>query len=239
MKPTGNGIRRWMYGDKLKNFLRQENIAILGELLQQSVGSVETTQRNAWEEQIRILKSLTILDEEVARDSGIYFELTVPRLGRRADVVLIVSHVMFILEFKAGESNFSRSSLDQVWDYALDLKYFHQSSHEICIIPILISTEGTEQIIEITNTAHKDRLVRPISASPTQLVNVINQGLAHFVSLPIDIEAWEKGRYMPTPTIVEAARALYAGHAVENISRSDAGARNLTVTANAIDEIID
>lgn len=239
MKPPGNGIRRWMYGDKLKNFLRQENIAILGELLQQSLGSVETTQRNAWEEQIRILKSLTILGEEVARDSGIYFELTVPRLGRRADVVLIVSHVMFILEFKVGESNFSRSSLDQVWDYALDLKYFHQSSHEICIIPVLIATEGTEQIIEITNTAHEDKLVRPISASPTQLVNVINQGLAHFVSFPIDIEAWEKGRYMPTPTIVEAARALYAGHAVENISRSDAGARNLTVTANAIDEIID
>src|SRR5207302_1429795 len=55
---------------------------------------------------------------------------------------------------------------------------------------------------------------------------------------PIDSEAWEQGRYMPTPTIIEAARALYGGHGVDEISRSDAAAVNLSRTSGAINEII-
>lgn len=235
---TTGVVRRWMYGERLVDFLQRDELSILGALLRESAGSVEITQRNAWEEQIRILKSLTVSDALVG-DARIYFEVTVPRLGRRADVVLIVGHVMFIIEFKVGESTFGRDSLDQVWDYALDFKYFHETSHGICIVPVLVATEATEQIVHISTTAHGDGLARPAKAAPVQLSDLITKGLAHFIVPPIDVDTWERGRYMPTPTIVEAARALYAGHAVENISRSDAGARNLAVTAKAIDSIID
>jgi hypothetical protein len=153
--------------------------------------------------------------------------------------VLIIGHVMFILEFKVGESEFYRSGIDQVWDYALDFKYFHDASHDICIIPVLVATQATDQSLQIFDTAHNDRLTRPIKAAPAQLSNVLREGLAHFVAPDIDVVVWEQGRYMPTPTIVEAARALYAGHAVETISRNDAGATNLSVTAMAIDSIIE
>jgi len=205
-----------MYGEKLENFLRQDSSSILGELLRYSSGNVEITQRNAWEDQIRVMKSLS---NDLVSGARIYFELTVPRLGRRADVVLIIGHVMFILEFKVGESTFNRSALDQVWDYALDFKLFHDASHGLCIIPVLIATEALEQTIHINTTIHNDGLAHPVCASPAQLPGVLTAGLNHFEALPIDAVAWERGRYMPTPTIVEAARALYAGHAVEEISR--------------------
>lgn len=231
-------IRRWMYGEKLEYFLRQDTSSILGELLRHSAGNVELTQRNAWENQIHLLKSV-LLSDSLASEARIYLELTVPRLGRRADVVLIVGHVMFILEFKVGESTFNRSARDQVWDYALDFKLFHDASHGICIIPVLIATEAPKQTIHIATTVHSDGLTYPLCAASSQLSDVLAAGLSHFETQPIDAAAWECGRYMPTPTIVEAARALYAGHAVEEISRNDAGAQNLAVTAKTVDQIIE
>jgi len=47
------------------------------------------------------------------------------------------------------------------------------------------------------------------------------------------------GSYRPTPTIVEAARSLYAQHSVEAIARYDAGAENLRVTSRRIEELVD
>lgn len=231
-------IRRWMYGEALVDFQQRDATSILGELLRQSAGNIEITQRNAWNDQIRIMKSIA-LAEDLASRAHIYFELTVPRLGRRADVVIIIGHVMFILEFKVGESTFNRSALDQVWDYALDFKHFHDASHDLCIIPVLVATEAQQQIVHINPTVHNDHLVQPICAAPAQIQDVLQVGLNHFSAPPIDVAAWECGRYMPTPTIVEAARALYAGHAVEEISRNDAGALNLTVTTKMVDRVVE
>lgn len=235
---VGSPIRRWMYGESFSHFLRQDDSSILGELLRHSAGNVELTQRTAWESQIRIMKSL-VLQGELASEANIYFELTVPRLGRRADVVLIVAHVMFILEFKVGESSFNCSAQDQVWDYALDFKLFHSASHGIFIVPVLVATEGSRQIFSVRKTMQNDGLTYPICAVPAQLLEVVTLGLIHLEGDPINITEWECGRYMPTPTIVEAARALYAGHAVEEISRNDAGAQNLSVTAKTIDRIVE
>ena len=54
----------------------------------------------------------------------------------------------------------------------------------------------------------------------------------------IDPIQWESGRYQPTPTIIEAAMALYNGHSVNEISRSDASAINLSMTSDTISKII-
>ncbi len=54
----------------------------------------------------------------------------------------------------------------------------------------------------------------------------------------INHENWEAGRYAPTPTIIEAAMALYNGHNVEEIFKRDATVRNLSDTTEAIKEII-
>lgn len=231
-------VYRWMYSDTFSDFVRRSSDEILGKLSRRAGGDVDFTQNNAWQEQIAILKALTLPEAE--RDSAkLYFEYTIPRLGRRADVVLIVGHVLFVLEFKVGESSFNPSALDQVWDYALDLKHFHEASHDLRIAPVLIPTKAETQTISLQPTLHEDGLVRPIRSSVSALQGVIADALAFFTAPRIDINKWERGRYLPTPTIIEAARALYAGHSVESISRSDAGAKNLAITSKAVDQIID
>ena len=230
-------VRRWLYGERFDDFVSQSATEILGELTQRAGGDLDLTQNNAWQEQIAILKTLQLPDSERS-SAKIYFEYTIPRLGQRADVILIVAHVLFVLEFKAGESQFHVSALDQVWDYALDLKNFHDASHDICIAPVLVATKATSQSIELQRTLHDDDLTRPIRANAEDLNDVIAKTLDFLKAPCIDIAIWERGRYLPTPTIIEAARALYAGHSVEAISRSDAGAQNLATTSKAIDRII-
>ncbi|MHC5143354.1 MAG: DUF2075 domain-containing protein, partial [Planctomycetota bacterium] len=55
----------------------------------------------------------------------------------------------------------------------------------------------------------------------------------------MDPDAWQQSIYKPTPTIIEAAQALYKGHSVQEISRSDGSAINLSRTSDAIAKIID
>lgn len=231
-------IKRWMYSAPWREFLKQDTNAILGALLRAAEGDVELTQRNAWEAQVQILKC-TALPAALIDDSRIYFELTVPRLGRRADVVLLTGRLMVIVEFKVGESHFDRSAINQVWDYALDFKYFHETSHHIHILPVLIATEAPHREHTFQQTIHNDGLYLPVCAAPGQLSALLSQAIAVVPAVQMDVQHWEEGRYLPTPTIVEAARALYAGHSVEDVSRSDAGARNLAETTHAIDRIIE
>lgn len=231
-------VKRWMYSAPLLDFLTRDTDTILGALLRTSEGDVELTQRNAWAAQVRILKSMA-LPAELLDGSRIYFELTVPRLGRRADVVLLTGTFMVILEFKVGESHFDRSAINQVWDYALDFKYFHETSHHIPILPVLIATEALPSEYTLQQTIHNDGLYLPVCVATNQLSSLLSRATAAASAVLIDVEQWEQGRYMPTPTIVEAARALYAGHKVEDVSRSDAGARNLAETTHTIDRIIE
>jgi hypothetical protein len=238
LSTTGSRIvHRWMYGEFFSDFAKHSAAEILGHLLQGSAGSVEPTQRSAWVEQITLLKDLK-LPEASQSSAKLYFEYSIPRLGRRADVILIAGHVLFVLEFKVGEPHFTPGALDQVWDYALDLKNFHEGSHELCIVPVLIATKAHSQRIEMQRTLHDDGLVRPVRSSAEDLASVIDVALAFFDAPQVNVDVWERGRYLPTPTIIEAARALYAGHSVESISRSEAGAKNLAVTSKAVDDII-
>lgn len=231
-------IRRWMVGMRLADFVRTEPAAILGALLKHSGGNVETTQRDAWVQQVDILQSLA-WPAQLVGEGRIYFEYTIPRLGRRVDVVLLARHVLFVVEFKVGESSFTRHALDQVWDYALDFRYFHEASHHLAIVPVLVATEARAQPVHIEATSHGDGMARPLAIAPAQLVEVADVAFERFDQAPIDADTWERARYLPTPTIVEAARALYAGHTVEEIARSDAGARHLARTTSLLDSIIE
>lgn len=230
-------VRRWLYGARFDEFAQHSPATILGELTQRAGGDLEFTQNNAWQEEIAVLQTLQLPPNERA-SARIYFEYTIPRLGRRADVILLIGHVLFVLEFKAGESQFHVAALDQVWDYALDLKNFHDASHDICIAPVLVATKAAPQAIELQHTLHEDGLVRPIRANASDLSEIIATTLAFLAAPRIDVAQWESGRYLPTPTIVEAARALYAGHSVESISRHEA-AQNLAVTSKAVERIIE
>ena len=159
-------------------------------------------------------------------------------MGKRIDVVLVISSVIFILEFKVGEKEFPSYAIDQVWDYALDLKNFHETSHDSYIAPVLIATNAKVGTTIISTTTHNDKLLTPIRCDEEILNQVIVDVLHFSDGTEINPIEWETGRYQPTPTIIEAAMALYSGHSVQEISRSDASAINLSQTSDAVSEVI-
>jgi hypothetical protein len=215
--------------------LEEDPTHILGCIVERGSFSVETLQRDAWLEQVRILK--TALEPYRARGK-VYFEYSIPRLGERIDGVALVDHVVFVIEFKVGEAEFRASAVDQVCDYALDLKNFHEPTHDAIVAPILVATRAMPVGQAIAMTMRDDGLLTPIRASGDELGDIIGRVLGFRSSPPIDVAFWEAGRYCPTPTIIEAARALYGGHSVAEISRNDATAVNLNRTTEAISEII-
>jgi len=226
-------MKREYYANSIALFIKSDIDEILGKLTRNSDFDLGQNQRDAWIEEINILQ------KTLASYSGsIYFEYSIPRMGKRIDVVLIIEQAIFILEFKVGDKEFSSNVIDQVWDYALDLKNFHSSSHDHFIAPVLIATNAKNITPVISLTPQSDKVLFPIKSNTETLKSVIDNTLALLDGATIDMTEWEKGRYCPTPTIVEAAMALYRGHSVENISRSDAGAINLTQTSEVVSEII-
>ncbi len=166
-------------------------------------------------------------------------EFAIPRMGRRIDVVLLIGPVAFAIEFKVGESVFERSAIEQVWDYALDLKNFHEASHEVSIVPILIATGAEATTSQIGLQSDNDNVYRPILVLTAHFRNTIDHALKSISGDRIDANHWAGASYHPTPTIIEAARALYAQHSVEAIARYDAGAKNLKITSVRIEELVD
>ncbi len=226
-------MKRDYYSDSIQKFLATSQDEILGILTNNNGFALEQTQRGSWNYEIKQLKEL--LQEY---DGAIFFEYAIPRMGRRIDVVLVIRNAIFILEYKVGDKEFLTSSVEQVWDYALDLKNFHETSHGHLIAPILIATEAKDVLSAVSIMPHSDNVLIPIRTNAAELKTVIASVLEFADGETINSEHWALGRYSPTPTIIEAAMALYNGHAVAEISRSDASAINLSKTSNAISEII-
>ncbi len=226
-------MQRFFYKKTIVEFLSQSNDEILGILAKENHYGLENTQRDAWIEQILILKE-SINDY----DGMLFFEFSIPRMGKRVDVLLIIRHVIFVLEFKTGEKNFSPVAMEQVWDYALDLKNFHETSHQQILVPILIPTKAKDPGPITVYSQSQDNVINPIRAIPETLRNVITAILDWEDGKQIEPEEWLKGRYLPTPTIIEAAKALYSQHNVEEIMKREADAQNLGTTKNIITEII-
>jgi len=224
--------RAW-YCATIADFLQASSNSIIAELVANNPFPLLTTQRDAWREQIELLRPRL-----VGLPGSIFFEFNIPRMGRRIDVVLLIGSVVFIVEFKVGETTFSRAALDQVWDYALDLKNFHSESHAASLVPILIATDATHSS-PITPQIDEDQVFRPIRTHPAGFRGAIDHILRTVAGRLLDPLQWVRGPYRPTPTIVEAARALYAQHSVEDIARFDAGAKNLKITSRRIEDLVD
>jgi DUF2075 family protein len=226
-------MKREYYSDSIANFLNTCSETILGKLAKNNEFSLEQTQRDAWLEEIEILhKTLS------PYQGYIYFEYSIPRMGQRVDVVVLIGPVIFVLEFKIGEKEFPLHAIEQVWDYALDLKNFHESSHNHFIAPILIATKAQSVSSDVATTPQNDKLLFPIKSNLDSLTEVIKNVLLFSEGDDIEHSLWEHGRYCPTPTIIEAAMALYNRHTVDDISRSDASAINLSQTSKVISGII-
>jgi len=224
---------RSYYSQNLSNFFTDESSFILGELTKHHEFDLEEQQRNAWIKQIEILKK----EFKELENARIMFEYTIPRMGKRVDIILIYSGLVFVIEFKVYATKYTSGDATQCLDYALDLKNFHEESHDAILVPILVSTEADE--FGNNFEQYEDKIVKLLKCNKNNLKNTIQDVCEKFQGKSIDPIQWENSRYKPTPTIIEAAQAVYRGHNVQEISRSDAGAFNLTKTTDAINNIIE
>ena len=207
---------------------------LLGRLASHLPFALEPTQREAWNYQIQHLRTLA----QELPDAHAFMEFLIPRMGRRADLILLTNGIVFVIEYKIGDNKFDRSSLNQVYGYGLDLKHFHETSHNLPVVPILVATHAPHNH-ELRVQWDDDDLAHPLSVNAAGLLQAIRHLCLIRNGSPIDASTWEAGRYRPTPTIVEAAQALYRGHAVEEISRSESEAENLTNTENYVANAIE
>lgn len=224
--------RAW-YRSSIEEFLGAPENMILGELAQNSEFDDNREQKTAWAEEIRLLQNTL-----PGLTGTICFEFSIPRMGRRIDVALLFEDVLVILEFKVGSAEFDRSAIDQVWDYALDLKNFHSASHSAKIVPVLVATEAKEPPLYALSCG-ADGVYEPLLVCPSDLRQVLDTIISEVHGAELDAESWYLAPYHPTPTIVEAARSLYAQHSVEAIARFDAGTQNLRVTSGRVEELAD
>ncbi len=224
-------MQRYFYADSIASFLATDIDGIVGKLARQNAFSLDLTQRDAWIAQIELLKDLL---SDFSRSGEIFFEYSIPRLGRRIDVVLLIERVVFVIEFKVGEASFPAHAIDQVWDYALDLKNFHEASHDLTIAPILVATRAPSESPCPATSPQDDGVLVPLRCNCETLapaIRVVLQGFTHGDL----VNEWKTARYSPTPTIIEAAQALYSGHNVAEISRSDG---DLELTTESLEAVI-
>lgn len=226
-------MNRSYYSASMSKFLEDDESFILGELTRNHEFALEDLQRNSWQFQISLLKST------IGQFSGssIAFEYSIPRMGKRVDVILLFAGIVFVIEFKVGESKYSKYAVDQALDYSVDLKNFHEQSHESIIVPIVVATEA--ETVSNSFDVYPDGVYKPFYANKNNIAKTISDIVLKVgYEGKIDSTQWFGSIYKPTPTIIEAAQALYKGHNVKDISRSDSGAINLSATSEAISRII-
>ena len=213
-------MSRCLYNSSFEKFINADENSIFGALCDNYHGDALTTTREAWKSEISIIKG--VLANYADKNGQVIFEYDIPRLGKRIDVVLLLGGIIFCIEFKVGESKILEADVDQVLDYALDLKNFHKFSQDNLVVPILVATNYRSSSTEIKMSVYDDRVVNPLVTGASGLANLVSEVLKRFPEEPAVNPNWIISPYAPTPTIIEAAKALYENHSVENITRHEA-----------------
>lgn len=229
-------MSRCLYNSSFTDFLNTDDNTIFGVLCDRYHGEAITTTREAWKSEISIMKD--ILVRFANKDGQIIFEYDIPRLGKRVDVVLLFEGIVFCVEFKVGESRILESDIDQVLDYALDLKNFHKFSEDRIIAPILVATNYRNSSTNIQMSVYDDRVVNPLVSGKAGVSHLISEVLRCFPNETSVNPNWIISPYAPTPTIIEAAKTLYENHSVENITRHEADKVSTDKTIEYILDVI-
>ena len=212
---------RYYYSDTILRFLTKNTEEIIGKLTLASQHDINDETSNSWVEEIETLKSVLAPYKE---RGSVYFEYNIPRMGRRADVILVIDEIIFILEFKTSGSKFTHDAITQVWDYALDLKNFQEGSLDRIIVPILVAPSEKDKNCDFSLHHFEDNVYEPLRTNANRLSEAFSISLTQIPHEVIDHsddrdEQWAKSGYEPTPTIIEAAIALYEENTVEDITK--------------------
>lgn len=216
-------MARCLYNSTIREFLQLSPEALLGRLVNNYHGAALSTTNEAWISEINIMQhTMQPWKDEYGQ---VIFEYDIPRLGKRIDVVLLFRGLIFCFEFKVGEREMKQSDIEQVLDYALDLKNFHMLSQSRTIVPVLVPTLFRNTSSVFIPSVYDDSIYNPLITGPVGLQTLIANVLAHAGATTPDTSLgadWIISPYSPTPTIIEAAKKLYENHSVEDITRHEA-----------------
>lgn len=229
-------MSRCLYHSSFEEFISADENSIFGTLCDNYHGDALTTTREAWKAEISIMKD--VLRKHFDNNGQIIFEYDIPRLGKRIDVVLLYKGIVFCVEFKVGESKILEADIDQVLDYALDLKNFHKFSQDNLIVPILVATNYLHFSTDIRMSVYDDRVVNPLVTGAMGISSLISKILEKYPAEPEVNADWIISPYAPTPTIIEAAKTLYESHSVEDITRHEADSVSTDATIAYILDVI-
>lgn len=228
--------KRYLYSDTIDSFLQKNTDTIVGEITLSATQDINKETSNSWQQEVEVLKDVL---SPYAQKGSVYFEYNIPRMGRRADVIVLIDGIVFVLEFKTSEQSFTREALIQVWDYAIDLKNFQEGSRDRILIPIVVAPKEKNKNCHIELKPFEDDVYQPLVSNNERLSECFDKTLSNIIPKHTftkeDDDVWAKSGYDPTPTIIEAAVALYEHHTVEEITKHDG---EIEVTAKCLDKII-
>lgn len=228
-------VTRYYYNDTISDFLERDNMEIVGKLTLAYTHDINEETLKSWVSEIDTMKE--VLRPYVGRGS-VYYEYNIPRMGRRADVIILIDGVVFVLEFKTANQKFSREAMVQVWDYAIDLKNFQEGSRNRVLLPILVVPNEKNCNCSLELKHFEDNVYEPIHVNAQKLSEAFSRFLSfveHKPSMPAEDDIWAKSGYEPTPTIIEAAVALFEENTVEDITKHDG---DIDLTAKSLERII-
>lgn len=228
--------KRYYYSDTITDFLQKEDMVVIGKLALAYSHDINDETKMSWLEELRVMRSVL---KNYKNRGSVYFEYNMPRMGRRADVIVLIDDVVFVIEFKTRKSKFTHEAVTQVWDYALDLKNFQEGSRNRIMIPVLVAPSEKDKNCQIELSHFEDLVYNPLQVNEKLLSvaieNVVTTIADKAVFLASKDDAWAKSGYEPTPTIIEAAIALYEENTVEDITRHDG---DIDATAVCLERII-
>ena len=223
------------YCNSIPGFIKDASSSIVGQLVRHSF-EVNKEQSDAWDNQIRELQQRL---EACQMAGDIIFEYDIIRLGKRIDVILLIRHMVFSLEFKNGKNIFTAQDAQQAEDYAIDIKNFHKESADLYVCPILIATNAKPYSKPQTIDCFPDKQIHLQRENIETLVPKVTElSQLYGDDREINFTKWFNSPYYPTPTIIAAAVEAYSSHQLSSIAQSEAGQENINRCEEKINEVI-
>ena len=223
------------YCNSIPGFIRDKSDSIVGQLVRHAF-EINKAQSDAWSNQISELQTRL---EQCGMEGDIIFEYDIVRLGKRIDVILLIRHMVFSLEFKNGKDAYDAQDARQAEDYALDIKNFHKESEDLYVCPILIATDAKPYHKEQLLASYPDKQIYLQRENIETLIPKVTEiSELYGDDGEIDFEKWFNSPYYPTPTIIAAAVEAYSSHNLSQIAQSEAGQDNIDACENEINKII-
>ena len=159
-----------------------------------------------------------------------------PRLRCRIDAVVLMPCAIVACTIRPGRRHTARDRLDAE-DAALDLHDFHAGSRAHPVVPLLVTLDAARS--SPARPLMLAGVTPPMETNAADLPTILAEvAAAAPLCPPLDLAAWQASPYCPIPSLIEAARMLYARHGVAEIATAHAEAVNLRATRETISHAV-